>query len=513
MIEERYELAVERIRQIYQEESVNERFLPFFRETAEFLLMMDELKKQMEDGTYRKLGLEELEAWNRRLYEDILPENYGESFGNPDYAVDMLGEEFGSLLSALYTELRGAIPYVFEGKTEYLDILMELFLEIYCQFEEEAEPESAAVRDTIYWYASDYCDVFVADRIRDQIDPEHSFAADLICKSDLKDLRYLYWFGEYITENEKETAKFLLTLDEEKIQKMADVYTEGYRIGFVNTGKDLSRKGTVEIRYVIGFERVVKAAIKNFKAMGLKPVFCRSGASVLTRRQQLKTGYYGGIPNKQFDYDHKDDQALFFDKKFVERKLEVIQTTYEHEKELAALMAGPAVIEMFGEKPFSPDLLLVQLETLFNNKKLLKESFSHNPLAYQDMSVMSKEDEKFIEDINDIVLDHLDDEEFSINQLADKMHISRSKLHKKIKSITSYTPNDFIRFVRLKRAAELLESQNFRINEICYQVGFGSPSYFSKCFYRQYGVLPKDFNKAKLSSPSQSSEDSRVSDS
>ena len=355
MIEERYELAVERIRQIYQEESVNERFLPFFRETAEFLLMMDELKKQMEDGTYRKLGLEELETWNRRLYEDILPENYGESFGNPDYAVDMLGEEFGPLLSALYTELRGAIPYVFEGKTEYLDILMELFLEIYCQFEEEAEPEPAAVRDTIYWYASDYCDVFVADRIRDQIDPEHSFAADLICKSDLKDLRYLYWFGEYITENEKETAKFLLTLDEEKIRKMADVYTEGYRIGFVNTGKDLSKKGTVEIRYVIGFERVVKAAIKNFKAMGLKPVFCRSGASVLTRRQQLKTGYYGGIPNKQFDYDHKDDQALFFDKKFVERKLEVIQTTYEHEKELASLMAGPAVIEMFGEKPFSPE--------------------------------------------------------------------------------------------------------------------------------------------------------------
>ena len=169
--------------------------------------------------------------------------------------------------------------------------------------------------------------------------------------------------------------------------------------------------------------------------------------------------------------------------------------------------------DLYIEKPFSPDLLLVQLETLFNNKKLLKESFSHNPLAYQDMSVMSKEDEKFIEDINDIVLDHLDDEEFSINQLADKMHISRSKLHKKIKSITSYTPNDFIRFVRLKRAAELLESQNFRINEICYQVGFGSPSYFSKCFYRQYGVLPKDFNKAKLSSPSQSSEDSRVSDS
>ena len=121
--------------------------------------------------------------------------------------MDMLGEEFGPLLSALYTELRGAIPYVFEGKTEYLDILMELFLEIYCQFEEEGEPEPAAVRDTIYWYASDYCDV-VCGRPHPGSDRSGtSFATDLICKSDLKDLRYLYWFGEYITEKRKGNCK------------------------------------------------------------------------------------------------------------------------------------------------------------------------------------------------------------------------------------------------------------------------------------------------------------------
>ena len=353
MIEERYELAIERIRQIHGERSVEQPFRAFFQKTAEFLLMIDELKRELENGVYDCQDLAGMESWNHRLYQDILPENYGKSYGNPAYAVKELGEEYGQMFSFLYTELRGAIPYVFERKTEYLDILFELFLEIYVQFEEET-PSPEQVKEIIYWYASDYCDVFVADRIREQIDPDCSFAADIICNSDLSDLRYLYRFGEYISENEKKTAEHLLALPEELIQKMADVYTEGYRIGFVNTGKDLTKKGTVEIRYVIGFERVIKKAIENFRRMGLRPVLCRSGASVLTKRRHLKVGYYGAVANKQFDYDHGNDQALFLDKKFLERKLEVIQTTYEHHKELAAEMAGPAVIEMFGETPFSP---------------------------------------------------------------------------------------------------------------------------------------------------------------
>ena len=355
MIEERYDLAIGRIGRIGGEESVKLPFRKFFQKTASFLLMIDELKKEIESGGYEKRDLSELEAWNDRLYRDILPDNYSTSYGNPVFAVKELGEGYGQILSFLYTELRGAIPYVFEGKTEYLDILLELFLEIYGQFEEEEIPKEEQIKEIIYWYASDYCDVFVADRIREQIDPDCSFALNIICSSDLSDLRYLYRFGEYISENERRTAEHLLELSEDVICKMADVYTEGYRVGFVNTGKDLSKKGTVEIRYVLGFERVIKKAVENFREMGLRPVFCRSGTSVLTKRRHLKVGYYGAVANKQFDNDHGNDQALFFDKKFMERKLEVIKTTYEHHKELAAEMAGPAVIEMFGEEPFSPE--------------------------------------------------------------------------------------------------------------------------------------------------------------
>lgn len=354
MIEERYGLAVERIREMKKEQTAKEPFTDYFHKMAEFVLMIDEVRDKLAQGTYWDRSREELAEENRRLYEDILPVAYEKSYANPSFAVRVLGDEYGQLLSFLYAELRGSIAYVFERRTEYLDILFELLIEIYNQFEEEARPDLGRIRDSIYWYASDYCDVFVADRIREQIDPAESFAADIIMKESLDNLAYLYKFGEYISENELRTARHLNELPEEMICKMADVYTEGYRIGFVNTGKDLSKKGTVEIRYVLGFERVIRKAVENFEKMGLKPVFYRSSVTALTKRQHLKSGYYGAVANKQYEYDHRNDQAVFLDKKFMERKLEVIQTTYEHYKELAGKYAGPACIEMFGEEPFSP---------------------------------------------------------------------------------------------------------------------------------------------------------------
>ena len=354
MTEMRYELAIERIENIKGENTVSEKYRDYFRTLADFALLVDKFKEKIENGEYYKFSIEELECWNTHLYDDVLGEHYKTSYANPAFATEKFGIEYGRLLSFLYTELRGVIPYAFEKKTEYLDILFELFIEVYNQFEEENEPEYEHVRQTSYWYASDYCDVFLADRIKEQIDPEDNFAADLILNSDFNDVRYLYYYGEYVSENEKRTAMHLNELPLETIQKMADVYTEGYRIGFVNTGKNLSKKETVNIRYTLGFERVIRIAIENFRKMGLKPTIYRAGVSVLTKRQHLKIGYYGGIANKQYEYDHKDDQALILDRQFMERKLEVMRTTYEQYKDLARRHAGPACMETFGEEPFTP---------------------------------------------------------------------------------------------------------------------------------------------------------------
>lgn len=182
----------------------------------------------------------------------------------------------------------------------------------------------------------------MTNRIDEIINPENDFAVKIVMESDLEDLRYLYKYGESISENEIETAKFLNTLSQEKIDKIASVYTEGYRLGFINTGKDLSIKSAVDIRYYIGFERIIRAAIKQFENMGLKPVI-------------YKGGYESTKINKQYWFDHKFDDALFFDKGYVQRKLEVATTAFENRKKTAALMAGPAVIEVFGENPFEPE--------------------------------------------------------------------------------------------------------------------------------------------------------------
>lgn len=351
---QRHQLCLERVRTMQTEETVPEPFRSYFRQMAGFFLETEAVRAQIADGSWQRFDLARMQEQNYKLYEDVLPENYGTSYANPSYAKALLGGEYGQILCALYAELRCAIPYAFEGRAGYLTILGELLIEMYNCFEGEL-PEYQALKDIFYWYASDYCDVFFADRIEEQLYPEKCTAVKWLENADLDDLRYLYRSGEFVTENEIGTARHLGTLSEETVQKMADVYTEGYRQGFINTGKDLSKKSVVDVRYCLGFERVIKKAVENFEKMGLKPVIVRAATSVITKREQAKVGYYGAIANKQYEYDHRMDQALFLDKRYVERKLDVMKNVYEKNKGQAARLAGPAVMEVFGEKPFSPE--------------------------------------------------------------------------------------------------------------------------------------------------------------
>ena len=352
---ERHVLAVDRLRSIVAEETVPEKYLSYFQDVTIFLLELENVRRKIADGSWERYSLKQKQSLNEILYSALLEEHYKKNYANPAYAAEKLGLEMGRLLSLLCAETRSGIPYAFENRMDYLTILYELFIEVYNCFENTEEPEPKEIRDILYWYASDYCDVFLADRIEEQINPECSFAADIIEHADLDTDDYLYSFGEYITENELGTAHYLRTLPEETLRKMADVYTEGFRIGFINTGKDLSIKSTVNIRYTLGFEKVVRFAIENFRKMGLEPVIYRAASSVVTKREQYKIGYHGAIVNQQYEYDHRQDQALFLDKRYIERRLEVAKTVYEKNKELAAGFAGPACMETFGEKPFSPE--------------------------------------------------------------------------------------------------------------------------------------------------------------
>jgi len=369
MTSERYELALNRIKDVTRETEVPKKFQEYFNETAKFLLLLNQIYKKIETSQNHALECFVYEEYNKQLYGELFSEKYSKSYGNPEYAVKMLGSEFGQTLCFMYAQLRSAIPYVYEQNQKILLLYFELYLEVYTAFCQGVSSVQE-IKSILYWNLSDYADVFVKERILEQIDPRKDFVPRVLKFYSKEDLTYLYMYGEYIGKTEIDCAKYIATLSEEVICKMADVFTEGFRQGFLATGKDIRKKSTVNIRYTIGFERVIIKAIENFKEMGLKPVIYRATTNVLTKRGQHEIGYHGSSPNRQYAYDHRNDQGLVLDKRFVERKLEVMETTLRDNKELAGAMAGPAVMETFGETPFIPDKKAEEIALLEEQEKV-----------------------------------------------------------------------------------------------------------------------------------------------
>lgn len=388
---ERWLLAKERIEEIAREPEIDGTLGIYFQKTADFLMLMQKAWEKTESGTLKHASLEELKVWNQTLYEDIAGDAYQKSFANPSYAVAELGETYGQILSFVYAELRGMIVYAYEQRAEEMLIYMELFLQLHSAFCTEELPTKEELLQDVYWFISDNSDISVTRRIREQLDPSLSFFRDIIMEADLEDLRYLYQFGEYITDTEIQTSQYLNTLPLEEIEKIASVFTEGYRIGFLVNQKPLYKKKTVNIRYCIGFERIIRQAVINFQKMGLESILYRAAVSRVNMREANRIGCYGTSANRQYEYDHKGDAALFMDKAFVERKLGVLRTAYETYKELAEVHAGPAVMEVFGEKPFEPE---GKTEALKLNKKQQENQVLLNSRAGQITNEYIKGEER-----------------------------------------------------------------------------------------------------------------------
>lgn len=356
-MEERWRLSIDRLEEIKADTQLNEPFGSYFRQVASFLLDL---------GVLYEKALQKEAVWNKetneKLYGELQEESYVNSFANPSYAVSKLGKPLGQLLSCLYSELFAMPAFVAEGDLFEILIRTELFVEAYCitkgMQEEQGKIDEKelqeALLDCAYWFLYDYLEEETKKRVGEKVDPAFDFAYRLIMESDLSDISYLYRYGEYIGENQIETARLLNAMPYEELQKMADTYTEGYRIGFVKGNKDLSKKEVVNIMYPLGFEQVVKIAIENFKNMGLRPTLTRTAHSIFHKRGLGISGFYSTGPNRQFDYDHKEDEGLFLDKKLLNRRLETLQNAYETYKEISAKHAGPALIEVFGEKEFIP---------------------------------------------------------------------------------------------------------------------------------------------------------------
>ena len=275
VMEERFELAAERVKQVSREHETAEPFRSFFAETADYVAVMIEEYRWIAGGGLQRADLQELERHNEICHIDLLGRNYETSWANPAWAVKQLGEKFGQLLCAVSAELHSLTAFVYEQDLEALTIRIELFLEIYCAFvdaaQEKAEPDYEQIREIFYWFASDYAELTAEHAVAGSVDWEKDFAKKIVMESDISDIRYLFYYGEYIADDQWKLAEYLNGLPEEKIQKIADTYTEGYKKGFELAKKNIKCKKSVNIRYPLGFERVVRAAVENFAKMGLEP--------------------------------------------------------------------------------------------------------------------------------------------------------------------------------------------------------------------------------------------------
>lgn len=382
-MEERWGLCVERLKDISKDPQLHDKWGSYFTKVASFLLDMadlyektydvnadckaqDESKAGCANGGRKNLHDRKL-SWDKEIiekcYDGLRENNYVNSYTNPTFAVEKLGKEHGRLLSALYFEMYSLPAYIAEGDIDEIVIRFELFIGMYCIYHDFCETYTddyehkmyQEAKEYFYFFFFDYYDVESEKRVGEKVDPSFDFAYQLIMQADLSTPDYLYQFGEYISDNEIKTIEALNKMPAETLQKMADTYTEGYRIGFIKGNKDLSKKAVAQIVYPLGFEKVVKLAIANFEKMGLQVTLMRTPHSLFHRRGTAIGGYYGTSPNRQFDYDHREDDALFLDGKMVTRRLEVLKEGYIKYEDISKKHAGPAWIEVFGEHNFEPE--------------------------------------------------------------------------------------------------------------------------------------------------------------
>ncbi|WP_207421144.1 response regulator transcription factor [Desertivirga brevis] len=149
------------------------------------------------------------------------------------------------------------------------------------------------------------------------------------------------------------------------------------------------------------------------------------------------------------------------------------------------------------EKPFDIEYLLVQVANLLANRSKLRNYFTQSPLTHIKSIAHSKSDERFLEQLKTEIFSRLGNEDLEIEHLAATFNMSRTTFFRKIKALSGLTPVEFINLTRLKKAAELLAEDEYKIFEIAFMVGFGSQTSFGRSFTRQFGITPSEFQKRK----------------
>lgn len=346
-IEQRRELCLSRLAQMEKETVLSGPYEDFFRKLAKKLLLLFSYEDTVETGKIEKMSEKELTTLFDTLYEDVLPQNYEQSYANPAFCGKLFGKRIGRLFTYLTAKTNSMIFDAAEKDVPAMVMLTELFIEIYVAFEDYGEYTFKECKEAIASFEYDNMEYFLQRSFRHKFCPDACPALLVIGDGEQKGTSYLYRYGEYITDNEKEVAKYLQSLPKKKITEMAENAVGGYLRGFTTMRVERRPGQSVQLRYPIGFERMMSEVVRLLKAEGMRVTSVRTPVS---GRHARKYGYTVTNLNLQYDYDHRNDEGLYLDKKYLVRKEELTARIYAENKEILADYAGPVVVETFGER-------------------------------------------------------------------------------------------------------------------------------------------------------------------
>ena len=341
---ERLELALGRMTEILSEESdeTSVTSADFGKEAAGQALCMAKFAADVQKAGLQGLSLKELETWNKKLYLCAEKDVYETSFLNPAYAVSVFGKAKGRVVAAVFADLIAKVPFLYRGVLRPFLYSAELVLEVYSLLESGADAN--ALKRALFYHRHDYCEERTIASAYERYCTDFRFFYDIAMQADLSDSAYLYRIGCPVSENMIRVSAYLATLSEKDIEAMAETYVNGYVEGFEVSGTDLSKKKYVQVVTEYGFERITRAAIKKFEALG----------------KETTVHYYADVygdtwlGNRQAEYDHRNDMLLTLNKRMVEVIVRATKKAFANVGDYMKLVAGPAVQESFGEPDFDP---------------------------------------------------------------------------------------------------------------------------------------------------------------
>ncbi|HPT71008.1 MAG TPA: aminopeptidase [Candidatus Cloacimonadota bacterium] len=383
----------------------------FILDCANLILTLGAIEDTLTHDYYMQESLESISQKSGFFFREVMPENYATSYANPAYAVQVFGNEKGQLLSFLYVMLRQMHTNVYQKAYHKIVKQLKVFLDAVEIIKKENWDYEQARNVIIAINVEDLENTF-AENIWMRFGADFDFYKNIAETSDLSDLRYLYRYGVYITENEIKMAKFMASYPAEKLENLAKVIVQAFVDGFVGGNRNLASKKTVTLMMSVGQERLMRLVMKGLRERNLEPLMSIVQSSPV---------------NKQYTYDHRFDTALYYTEEFANTFLKDYKHALERTKELLSATAGPIYVETFGEIPFSPEnkkecLTLSEEQLKLNretNNKMNQAFYSYYKRDEASFSIISFPSPEIGENFEELFA-----ETVKINTLDSKLYAS-----------------------------------------------------------------------------------------